>query len=203
MISQRIRQLRLSKGLTLQDIATELGVTRASVSKWESGQTHPEFARLEKLAGYLKVPSAYLLGTGDASPHKSFPVINFKLKMKFDELVDALKFADHFPTVKKVSDASFYVRMDKSALDNLGLSGIVPDSMILIDPELKPKSGELLFVKNSKDLCKFVGLSVVAGVNYYTSLVPTDKTVYLKNEFVVLGVALEAVHVEDLTRETR
>ena len=47
MLSQRLRQLRKDKSLTLQQVADRLGVTRASVSKWETGQSHPDFKRLD------------------------------------------------------------------------------------------------------------------------------------------------------------
>jgi len=70
MIGQRIRELRASKGLTLQQVATALGVTRASVSKWEQGHSHPEYSRLDELARLFGVPAAHLLSEGKGEPVK-------------------------------------------------------------------------------------------------------------------------------------
>jgi transcriptional regulator with XRE-family HTH domain len=53
MLNERIRSLRLAKGLTLQAVADVFGITRASVSSWESGTNQPDPRKLEQLAHYL------------------------------------------------------------------------------------------------------------------------------------------------------
>ncbi len=79
MLSQRLRQLRKERSLTLQEVADHLGVTRASASKWETGLNHPSFKRLEALAKLYGVSTPELLSAPasttsaptpqDASPH--------------------------------------------------------------------------------------------------------------------------------------
>ena len=44
--SENIQFLRKRKGLTQEQFAEALGVTRQSVSKWESGQSYPEMEKL-------------------------------------------------------------------------------------------------------------------------------------------------------------
>ena len=41
-ISETIVRLRKQKGITQDELATFLGVTKASVSKWENGQSMPD-----------------------------------------------------------------------------------------------------------------------------------------------------------------
>jgi transcriptional regulator with XRE-family HTH domain len=52
-IGTRIRELRKAKGLTLQQLADVFGISRASVSEWESGRSKPDGGRLLKLADVL------------------------------------------------------------------------------------------------------------------------------------------------------
>lgn len=49
-ISDNLRQLRQEKGMTQSQAAEELGVTRQTVSSYESGRTRPDFDTLMRLA---------------------------------------------------------------------------------------------------------------------------------------------------------
>ena len=68
MLSQLLRQLRLRKGLTLEQVAAQLGVTRASVSKWEVGHSRPDHRRIEAIAALYQVSASYLLGLSSLRP---------------------------------------------------------------------------------------------------------------------------------------
>lgn len=48
-----LRYYRQRAGLTQAELADALGVTRASVSLWETGQTYPSAAFLPKMADLL------------------------------------------------------------------------------------------------------------------------------------------------------
>lgn len=52
-ISQRLRQLRLERGLSLSQVATRSGTSVAAVSRYESGWTRFEVYTLRKLAAAL------------------------------------------------------------------------------------------------------------------------------------------------------
>lgn len=199
MISQRIRELRLSKGLTLQDIATELGVTRASVSKWEGGHARPEISRLEQLARVLNVSTPYLLGEHGSSAARSYPVVDLESEFNPKELLDFSTSPVHFPSTRAVSDGAFFVRLDNDSVRDFG-PGVAPGSLVLVDPELKPSSGDLVLVRNARGYCQFVGLSVVAGVSYYESLNPKYTKVAVEDLLAPVAVAIEAIHVTDLTK---
>lgn len=62
MIDQRIKQLRLARGLSLEALAAEMGglVTKQALSKYEHGKAQPSRDVLNKLAAALKVKAAYL-----------------------------------------------------------------------------------------------------------------------------------------------
>lgn len=40
MLSERIYQLRRQKGLSQEQLAEQIGVSRQAISKWESGVSH-------------------------------------------------------------------------------------------------------------------------------------------------------------------
>ncbi len=57
----RLRSLRRHQGITLQDLARDLGVHFTTVSSWERGRSEPEFAVLDRLASRLGVRVSELL----------------------------------------------------------------------------------------------------------------------------------------------
>ena len=61
----RLKELRKKKGLTLEELAKEIGVTKATISRWESGERGLKISQLQKLADYFNVSVGYLLGNTD------------------------------------------------------------------------------------------------------------------------------------------
>jgi len=47
-----ITEKRRAKGITQDELAAYTGVTKASVSKWETGQSYPDITLLPVLAAY-------------------------------------------------------------------------------------------------------------------------------------------------------
>ena len=61
-LGKTILELRKQKCVTQEDLAAELGVTAAAVSKWENGYTLPDVLMLCALADYFQVSTDELLG---------------------------------------------------------------------------------------------------------------------------------------------
>ena len=61
-IAKNISTLRKRAGLTQDALAEFLGVTKASVSKWETGQSCPDIALLPRIATYFGVTIDELMG---------------------------------------------------------------------------------------------------------------------------------------------
>ena len=53
--SDRLADLRRRKGLSQEQLGYELGVSRQTVSKWELGQSYPDFQRLVLLSDYYEM----------------------------------------------------------------------------------------------------------------------------------------------------
>lgn len=61
-LGKTILELRKKSNVTQEDLAAELGVTAAAVSKWENGYTLPDVLMLCALADYFNVSTDALLG---------------------------------------------------------------------------------------------------------------------------------------------
>ena len=59
--SEKLVHLRKQAGLSQEQLADRLGVTRQSVSKWESGTAFPEFIKLISLSALFDVSVDYLV----------------------------------------------------------------------------------------------------------------------------------------------
>lgn len=61
----RIKELRLQKGLTYSQLASEFGKSEGAIRAWETGRTKPDADTLIKLAEYFECSTDYLLGLND------------------------------------------------------------------------------------------------------------------------------------------
>lgn len=62
MLSENIKAIRKSKGLSQQELAVKLNVVRQTVSKWEQGLSVPDSEMLISLSETLETPVSTLLG---------------------------------------------------------------------------------------------------------------------------------------------
>ena len=59
--SEKVRKLRIRKGLSQEELAEKLDVSRQTVSKWEAGSSLPEIEKLIFLSDFFQVSIDYLL----------------------------------------------------------------------------------------------------------------------------------------------
>ena len=62
MLSENIRAVRKSKGLSQEELAVKLNVVRQTISKWEQGLSVPDSNMLISLSEALDTPVSVLLG---------------------------------------------------------------------------------------------------------------------------------------------
>ena len=60
-ISDKIQNLRKENGLSQEAFAEKLGVSRQSVSKWESGAAMPDIDKIVSISETFGVSTDYLL----------------------------------------------------------------------------------------------------------------------------------------------
>ena len=60
-IADRIQSLRKSKGMSQEELADRIGVSRQAVSKWESEQATPDLEKVVIMSDIFEVTTDYLL----------------------------------------------------------------------------------------------------------------------------------------------
>lgn len=69
-ISDRIQSLRKAKGITQEQLADAVGVSRQAVSKWEAEQSVPDLERVVAMAEYFDVTTDYILRGIEPAPKR-------------------------------------------------------------------------------------------------------------------------------------
>ena len=68
IVGNRIRQARVLAGLTQEQLAEMIGVSRTAIARWETAEAEPTLDHLLDLTRALRVSADYLLGIGGSDP---------------------------------------------------------------------------------------------------------------------------------------
>ncbi|MDE6274891.1 MAG: helix-turn-helix domain-containing protein [Clostridiales bacterium] len=78
--------MRKSKGMTQEELGKVLNVTYQAVSKWERGESLPDFSTMSQIAKYFQVPLSYFEDGADSIPepapaeiHNNYVVPNIEV----------------------------------------------------------------------------------------------------------------------------
>lgn len=71
-----IKELRKKAGIQQKELAIIIGVSRPTVSEWESGKKDPSGTRLKKLAEYFDVDELTVLGINQTTQSEQNPKIS-------------------------------------------------------------------------------------------------------------------------------
>ena len=70
--SDMLKYLRKREGLTQQELAKKLDISKSTVSMYENGNREPDFETLETIADFFNVDMNFLMG----KPSNPFPEVN-------------------------------------------------------------------------------------------------------------------------------
>lgn len=65
IFAERLKELREEKGLTLSQLAREIGVSHVAILRWENKTRIPTIESLKALAIFFNVSADYLIGLQD------------------------------------------------------------------------------------------------------------------------------------------
>lgn len=144
MVSQRIRDARISKNLTQSNLADELGVSYQAVSNWERGNSLPDISKYADLCRILDLKLEDLLGGGSDTnavskfiEHKKGENTDPMTVEEIESMADLLTPEDLKETVNEhLNKVSFDLKdikrlapfLDTETLDKL-VKDIVPDDL--------------------------------------------------------------------------
>lgn len=63
--AERLKELRLEKGLNISGLGKEVGINYTNLIRWESGERQPSIDAVIILAKYFDVTTDYILGVVD------------------------------------------------------------------------------------------------------------------------------------------
>ena len=184
ILADKIIQLRKKSGWSQEELAAQMGVSRQSVSKWESGQSIPDLDKILKLSALFNVSTDFLLK---------------------DELSDAPVAVDQAPeadaAVRTVSmeEADAFLTLQAQAAPKIAL-GV---SLCILSPVLLIYLGALSDVEGgyrvSEAVAMAVGLPVlllvvVGAVALFLRYGrPLERYDYLDKEAIELAYGVEGV----------
>ena len=64
---KRMKELRQKKGISMEELASSLNVSKSRVNMWENNGSVPRSDLLVKIAEFYNVPTDYLLGNNNSS----------------------------------------------------------------------------------------------------------------------------------------
>lgn len=86
----RLKQLREESSLTQQELGEKINLTKANISKYETGRLQPNIDTINFLAKYFNVSTDYLLGRTDTRNPQDYDLIK-SLSSDDPELLEILK----------------------------------------------------------------------------------------------------------------
>ncbi len=87
-MSDKILNLRKQSGLTQEELAERLEVSRQSISKWEGGQSLPDIQKIIAIAKFFSVTTDYLLYEDNSQSSDSKVLENSELALVTAEITD-------------------------------------------------------------------------------------------------------------------
>lgn len=103
MYNIRLRELRLSKNLTLKALAEDLGLKESALSKYERSEREPNIDMLITFANYFDVSVDYLIGKTDFKSNDSQAISKeLGLSEQSIEVLKKLSASKSFPTINNL-----------------------------------------------------------------------------------------------------
>ncbi len=155
-ISENIKRLRTEMDWTQEQLAKKLGVTRATVTQWETGWSLPRMGKVEKLASIFGVPVSAIVD--DSAPKRPIPpndIIPVRSEPAFLPLRGRIHAGNaRSPEVlgatlvelpKNVADAhpnGYFLEVEGDCMNMVYPEGC----LILVDPDRPPANGSIAAV---------------------------------------------------------
>lgn len=87
----RIKELREEKNLTQKELAQKIGVSDASVNKYEKNTMNPKIDKLEKMAEIFDVSVAYIVGKGTSDNKNKLKELRESFGLSLGDLSEELQ----------------------------------------------------------------------------------------------------------------
>ena len=152
-ISSNIRSLRKAARLTQEELADKVGVTRTTVTQWETGYTKPRIGTVKKLAEIFNCQPNDILdevrttGSSIYSTTRATVPLTSIGRVHAGELVDEETIEDNVEVPARIFDAhpnAFALTVEGTCMNK-----VIPEGAhILVDPTVQPHNGSIVVIEN-------------------------------------------------------
>lgn len=153
-ISENIKTLRESADLTQEQLANQIGVTRSTVTQWESGWSKPRMGKVELLAKFFGVPVSAIVDESSGNNLPKGAIAPTASPMVYAPLLGKV----HAGTAQEPDLIHELVALPEMVLESHPrayflivegncMSKIYPEGcLILVDPDITPSNGSIAVV---------------------------------------------------------
>lgn len=149
--SKRVKILRDKAGITQEELASIMDVSRPAVGAWESGRSRPRLDKMQQLANYFGITVAELMGeeAPEGAPANAIPFTADSDTVPFIRLgkVHAGLSKEEIPDpecivqipriIAEAHPRGFLLMVEGDCMDR----AYPPGCLVLVDPELQPWNG--------------------------------------------------------------
>ena len=117
IIGEQISLLRSKFGMTQDDLALKIGVSKQTVSNWETGLKTPRMGAIQKLSDLFNVSKGYIIEGADDFSDEIIGVYNQLNQKNKSEVVDFAKFKleEQNKVIQLHADQNFSTDFDLAA----------------------------------------------------------------------------------------
>lgn len=153
-IADNIKRLRLKRDWTQEHLADLVGVTRSTVTQWETGWSQPRMGAVEKLAAAFGVSVADMVDDGQRELPRG-AILPRKSKAAYAPLLGRVHAGDpqdpevvdgpmvELPeSVAEAHPRAYFLEVEGDCMDKVYPEGC----LILVDPDREPSNGSIAAV---------------------------------------------------------
>ena len=197
-------------GLTQTELAKAVGVSRVSVSHWETGETTPKGVYVPLLAKALKCDVNWLLtGQGSPEPAKqeqettvvsvalkaqgSYPVISWVQAGGWNDIhLTDLHDADYYPCPVRCSKNTFLLKVVGKSMNPVFREG----ELIFVDPDVEAVNGKYVVARlDDENQATFKQLIIEDGKKFLQAANPDWPTpiIPINGNCTIVGVVISSM----------
>ncbi|MFC7281977.1 LexA family protein [Gordonibacter pamelaeae] len=157
-ISSNIKKLRTSRDWTQEQLADKIGVTRSTVTQWETGWSQPRMGAVEKLANAFNVTVAEIVSDGNISlppgaivpsiPRKAYAPLLGRVHAGDAQAPDIIE--DNVALPYEIWDRhreGYFLQVEGSCMSKVYPEGCY----IFVDRRMEPQNGSIAVVSIDGD----------------------------------------------------
>ena len=130
MNGERLKRMRIAKGLSQKDVAKLLDIDRTTYLKYENGSSNPNLARLIQLANYFNTTPDYLLSEAVTASENAESIITVKPAVKNDcEKLISLYHSLDDQSKKLLMSVAYLLEASNLASKDIDISQIVESQL--------------------------------------------------------------------------